>query len=56
MPRNFKLFLDDIIEAIHKIEDFVIDDSYDTFIEDYMKRDAILWNLEVITPLLNGEK
>ena len=46
--RSFILFLNDIIEALEKIETYIKDMSYEEFIKDDKTKDAVLRNLEVI--------
>ncbi|MCL4390177.1 MAG: DUF86 domain-containing protein [Patescibacteria group bacterium] len=46
--RDPKLYLQDISDAISKIEAFTSGVSYDNFVRDEEKMDAIIRNLEVI--------
>ena len=48
MKRSNKLFIEDIIESIDKIEDYIKDMSYEEFIDEQMVIDAVIRNLEVI--------
>ena len=46
--RNHKLFLEDILEAMDKIESYIKDLTYDAFIKNDMVQDAVIRNLEII--------
>lgn len=46
--RSYRLYLNDILDSIKKIENYTGDLSYKDFIENDMIRDAVLRNLEVI--------
>src|ERR1700741_3844559 len=46
--KNVKLFINDILEAIEKIEIYTQVMSYDQFIKDEKTKDAVIRNLEVI--------
>ena len=46
--RNILLFLNDIIEAIEKIERYTNNLDYEEFLEDDKTKDAVLRNLEII--------
>jgi len=48
MPRDFRLYLGDILDAIGKIEIFTSDSSFENFIQNGMLVDAVLFNLEII--------
>ena len=48
MPRDFKVYLDDTLEAIHKIREYTIDLSFETFSSDSKTLDAVTRNLEII--------
>jgi len=48
MPRDYRLYLDDILEAVEKIERYVEGVSLQEFVGDSMRVDAVLRNLEVI--------
>lgn len=41
-------FLQDIIEAIHRIQSYVADIDYDTFQNDTKTQDATIRNLEIV--------
>ncbi len=46
--RDQRLFLEDILEAIDRIENYTESMSYDDFIEDGKTIDAVVRNLEII--------
>ena len=46
--RSYLMFLEDIIESIGKIEEYIGDIEYDTFIVDGKTVDAVVRNLEII--------
>ena len=46
--RGINLFLNDIIEALEKIDTYTNDITYEQFLKDEKTRDAVLRNLEVI--------
>jgi uncharacterized protein with HEPN domain len=48
MPRDFKVYLDDILEAIEKIQKFTQSFSFETFKTDPKTFDAVVRNLEII--------
>jgi uncharacterized protein with HEPN domain len=48
MSRNYKLYLNDILTAIGKINHFVAGISQDDFAFDAMRVDSVLYNLMVI--------
>lgn len=48
MPRDFKVYLDDIVTAIQKIEKYVKNYSFERFMFDEEKIDAVVRNLEII--------
>lgn len=48
MPRDYKVYLDDIIDAIDRIESYVEGMDYDAFSEDRKTIDAVIRNLEII--------
>lgn len=48
MPREYKASLNDILDAIRKIEKYVAKLSYHTFISDELIQDAVIRNLEII--------
>jgi len=48
MRRDYKVYLNDILAAISKIEKYVNDLSFQEFTRDEMRVDAVVRNLEVI--------
>jgi uncharacterized protein with HEPN domain len=48
MPRDVRLFLDDILEAVTKIRDYTTGMDFDGFIKDPKTQDAVVRNLEII--------
>jgi uncharacterized protein with HEPN domain len=48
MPRDFRLYLEDVIEAIAKIRRYTVGLSFHQFGEDEKAVDAVVRNLEVI--------
>ena len=48
MPREFKAYLADIIDAIRKIEKYTKNLSYEKFAADELILDGIVRNLEII--------
>ncbi len=48
MQRDFRVYFKDILAAITKIEEYVGDLSFDRFIQDNMRVDAVVRNLEII--------
>ena len=48
MPRDYKLYLEDILEAIEKIHAYMQGVSFDKLQGNSMLQDAILHNLEII--------
>lgn len=48
MPRDYKVFLEDILNAIEKIEKYLITFSFDQFASNEEKIDAVVRNLEII--------
>jgi len=48
MPRDYKLYLEDILEAIEKIQAYMQGVSFDKLQGNNMLQDAILHNLEII--------
>jgi uncharacterized protein with HEPN domain len=48
MPREYKAYLKDILEAIRKIERYTKNISFDDFIVDELIQDGVVRNLEVI--------
>jgi uncharacterized protein with HEPN domain len=48
MPRDFRLYLDDILEAIQQIRIYLADQGEETFTADRKTQDAVIRNLEII--------
>jgi len=48
MRRDFRLYLDDILEAIHQIRTYLADQSEESFTKDRKTQDAVIRNLEII--------
>jgi uncharacterized protein with HEPN domain len=48
MPRDFRLYLDDILEAIYQIQTYLADQNEEAFANDRKTRDAAILNLEII--------
>lgn len=46
--KNIKLFFNDILKSIEKIETYTQDINYDQFLKDEKTKDAVVRNLEVI--------
>ena len=48
MPRDYKVFLEDVLEAIRKIRDYTDGLSLQAFTADAKTFDAVIRNLEII--------
>ena len=48
MKRDYRLYMNDILEAIKKIEEYVKGMSFDDFTEDARTIDAVVRNFEII--------
>ncbi|MHA1144493.1 MAG: HepT-like ribonuclease domain-containing protein [Candidatus Helarchaeota archaeon] len=48
MPRAYKTYLKDILEAIRKIKKYTNNISYDKFADNELIQDAVTRNLEII--------
>jgi len=48
MKRDYKVYLDDILESIEKIEDYTQGKSWSDFAKDTELQDAVLRRLEII--------
>jgi uncharacterized protein with HEPN domain len=48
MPRDYKSFIDDILEAIQRIEQYTNDLDIEDFSESQLHQDAVIRNLEII--------
>jgi uncharacterized protein with HEPN domain len=48
MPRDYKVGLEDILDAIHKIRTYTVGATLQTFKQDCKTFDAVVRNLEII--------
>ncbi len=48
MRRDFRLYHDDILEAIHQIRTYLAEQNEEAFTKDRKTQDAIIRNLEII--------
>ena len=48
MPRDYKAYINDILEAIDRIESYTTDLTFDDFSESRLYQDAVVRNLEII--------
>ena len=48
MPRDYKSFVDDILETIQRIEQYTDDLDIEDFSESQLHQDAVIRNLEII--------
>ena len=48
MPRDFKIFLKDILQAIERIEEYAGDLSYEDFCENHLVQDVALNDVDKI--------
>ena len=48
MPRDYKVYLKDILQAIKRIEDYTKGLSFEDFCKKQLIQDAVLRNLEII--------
>jgi len=48
MQKQFKVYIDDILDSIRKIEDYTNEMDYDSFIGNNLVVDAVIRNLEII--------
>jgi len=48
MSRDYKVYLEDVLEAIRKIREFTAGLTLDTFSQDAKTLDAVVRNLEII--------
>jgi uncharacterized protein with HEPN domain len=48
MPRDYKVFLDDILEATRKILEYTSTSSEEQFYADRKTVEAVVWNLQII--------
>ena len=48
MPRDYRLYLEDIVEAADRILRYTVGMDYDSFASDDRTQDAVIRNLEII--------
>jgi uncharacterized protein with HEPN domain len=48
MPRDTRLWVDDVLEACERIRAYVADCDFDAFMADTRTSDAVLRNLEIV--------
>ena len=48
MYRDFRLYLDDILDAIHQVRSYVEGQDEEAFAVDRKTQDAVIRNLEII--------
>ena len=48
MPRDYRVFLDDILEATRKVLEYTAGLSYEQFLADRKTIEAVVWNLQII--------
>ena len=48
MQRDYKVYLEDIAQAIGNIEEYTMGMSFETFQQNKMVRDAVIRNFEII--------
>lgn len=48
MPRDYRVFLDDILEAVRKVREYTEGLSYEQFSADQKTVHAVVWNLQII--------
>jgi len=53
MPRDYRLYLDDILESCRKIRQFTEGMSFEEFERDVKTQDAVIRNFEVIGEAAN---
>ncbi len=44
MPRDYRVFLDDILEAARKVLEYTAGFSYEQFLTDRKTVEAVVWN------------
>jgi uncharacterized protein with HEPN domain len=54
MPRDYKVYLEDIVESIRKIRSYTVSFSLQTFSSDAKTFDAVIRNLEIIGEAIKG--
>lgn len=53
MKRDFRVFVDDIIDSIDKIENSTKNIDFDTFVSNYEKIDTVAYNILIIGEAVN---
>jgi len=53
MRKTNKIYLDDILNSIHKIEVFIDDMTFEDFFKDIKTQDAVIRNIEIIGEATN---
>ena len=48
MPRDYRIYLEDILDAVHKVRSYTSGLSKTTFVQDNKTFDAVVRNLEII--------
>lgn len=48
MPRRYVLYLEDILDAAKRIQEYADNMTYDALITDRMRLDAIVRNMEIV--------
>jgi uncharacterized protein with HEPN domain len=48
MPRDYRVFLDDILEAAGKVLEYTAEFSEEQFFADRKTVEAVVWNLQII--------
>lgn len=48
MKREYKFFIQDILDAIKEIEEFIGEMDFNEFCRDHKTRGAVLWRIETI--------
>lgn len=54
MRKDPKIFLNDILDSIERIEEYVKECTKKEFLDDYEKQDAVIRRLEIIGEAVNG--
>ncbi len=53
MPRDYRLYMDDILESCRKIRQFTAGVSFQEFKQNIMMQDAVMRNFEIIGEAVN---
>ncbi|HSV30605.1 MAG TPA: HepT-like ribonuclease domain-containing protein [Atribacteraceae bacterium] len=48
MPRDPRLYIDDILKAVAQIREYTASMNYEVFARDRKTQDAVVWNLEIV--------